>query len=119
MQPTHRARQLVGHQSVRHHAQFRPAAGCAHRRAGKVTRGLREGILAHHDGVIGYDRTDHVAIVRMDSADRIPDLVHALSLGGARVTRVEPHEPTLEDLYFAVRQSSGDSRLGAVDGSTV
>ena len=75
--------------------------------------------LAHHDGVIGYDRTDHVAIVRMDSADRIPDLVHVLSLGGARVTRVEPHEPTLEDLYFAVRQTSGDSRLRAVDGSAV
>ena len=41
------------------------------------------------------------------------------SRAGARVTRVEPHEPTLEDLYFAVRQISGRSRLGAVDGSTV
>ena len=51
--------------------------------------------------------------------DRIPDLVHSLSRAGARVTRVEPHEPTLEDLYFAVRQISGRSRLGAVDGSTV
>jgi ABC-2 type transport system ATP-binding protein len=75
--------------------------------------------LAQHEGVIGYDRTDHVAVVRMDSADRIPDLVHTLSLGGARVTRVEPHEPTLEDLYFAVRQTSGTSRLGTVDGSAV
>jgi hypothetical protein len=45
--------------------------------------------------------------------------VHSLSRAGARVTRVEPHEPTLEDLYFAVRQLSGRSRLGAVDGSTV
>jgi hypothetical protein len=75
--------------------------------------------LAAHEGVVGYDRTDHVAVVRMDSADRIPDLVHTLSLNGARVTRVEPHEPTLEDLYFAVRQISGHSRLGPVDGSTV
>jgi ABC-2 type transport system ATP-binding protein len=75
--------------------------------------------LADHVGVIGYDRTDHTAVVRMDSADRIPDLVHTLSRGGARVTRVEPHEPTLEDLYFAVRQGSGRSRLGAVDGSSV
>ena len=40
----------------------------------------------------------------MDAADRVPDLVFALTAAGARVTRVEPHEPTLEDLYFAVRQ---------------
>jgi ABC-2 type transport system ATP-binding protein len=75
--------------------------------------------LAQHTGVVGYERRDHLAIVRMDSIDRIPDLVHALSRAGARVTRVEPHEPTLEDLYFAVRQGSGHSRLGAVDGSPV
>jgi hypothetical protein len=55
----------------------------------------------------------------MDSVDRIPDLVHSLVTAGARITRVEPHEPTLEDLYFAVRQGTGHSRLGAVDGSTV
>ena len=75
--------------------------------------------LADHEGVVGYDRADHIAVVRMDTADRIPDLVHALSRAGARVTRVEPHEPTLEDLYFAVRQLNGRSRLGAVDGSPV
>ena len=49
----------------------------------------------------------------------MPDLVFALTQAGARVTRVEPHEPTLEELYFAVRQASGHSRLGAVDGSAV
>ena len=43
--------------------------------------------------------------VRLDAPDRVPDLVHALAAAGARVTRVEPHEPTLEDLYFAVRQA--------------
>jgi ABC-2 type transport system ATP-binding protein len=75
--------------------------------------------LATHAGVVGYERADHTAVVRLDSADRIPDLVDTLSRAGARVTRVEPHEPTLEDLYFAVRQGSGRSRLGAVDGSPV
>jgi ABC-2 type transport system ATP-binding protein len=75
--------------------------------------------LASHEGVVGYDRTDHIAVVRIDDAERIPDLVHTLARAGARITRVEPHEPTLEDLYFAVRQISGRSRLGAVDGSTV
>ncbi len=75
--------------------------------------------LASHEGVVGYERADHTAVVRLDSAQRIPDLVHALSRAGARVTRVEPHEPTLEDLYFAVREDAGRSRLGSVDGSTV
>jgi ABC-2 type transport system ATP-binding protein len=75
--------------------------------------------LAQQEGVVGYDRTDQIAVVRMDSSDRIPDLVHALTVAGARVTRVEPHEPTLEDLYFAVRQVAGFSRLGPVDGSSV
>lgn len=75
--------------------------------------------LAHHEGVVAYERADHVATLRLDRPERIPDLVFALTAAGSRVTRVEPHEPTLEDLYFAVRQASGHTRLGAVDGSTV
>jgi ABC-2 type transport system ATP-binding protein len=75
--------------------------------------------LQTHAGVVGYERTDHVAVLRLDAPDRVPDLVFSLTAAGARVTRVEPHEPTLEDLYFAVRQGSGHSRLGAVDGSAV
>ena len=75
--------------------------------------------LEHHDGVVGYERSDGVATLRLDRPDRVPDLVFALAGAGARVTRVEPHEPSLEDLYFAVRQASGNSRLGPVDGSVV
>jgi len=75
--------------------------------------------LERAPGVIGYERADLTAVVRMDGPDRVPDLVFALTAAGARVTRVEPHEPTLEDLYFAVRQTSGRSRLGMVDGSAV
>ncbi len=75
--------------------------------------------LQHSDGVLGYERTDGVATLRIDDPRRVPDLVVALAAAGARVTRVEPHEPTLEDLYFAVRQSSGHSRLGTVEGSSV
>jgi ABC-2 type transport system ATP-binding protein len=75
--------------------------------------------LQSHAGVVGYERTDHTAVLRLDGPERVPDLVFALTAAGARVTRVEPHEPTLEDLYFAVRQASGRSRLGAVDGSAV
>ncbi len=76
-------------------------------------------ILQSHDGVLAYERVDGVATLRLDSADRVPDLVATLAADGVRVTRVEPHEPTLEDLYFAVRQASGHSRLGTVAGSTV
>jgi ABC-2 type transport system ATP-binding protein len=76
-------------------------------------------MLASQAGVLGYERTDGIATVRIDRADRVPDLVLALAHAGVRVSRVEPHEPTLEDLYFAVRQSSGQSRLGTVDGSPV
>ena len=74
---------------------------------------------ATHAGVVGYERTDLTAVVRLDGPERVPDLVFSLTAAGARVTRVEPHEPTLEDLYFAVRQTSGHSRLGTVDGSAV
>jgi ABC-2 type transport system ATP-binding protein len=75
--------------------------------------------LADVPGVVGYERADLIAVLRLDAPERVPDLVAALTAGGARVTRVEPHEPTLEDLYFAVRQSAGRSRLGRVDGSSV
>lgn len=58
-------------------------------------------------GVLGLSRTNGDAgpvEVRVDDIGRIPDLVSALASTGVRVTRVEPHEPTLEELYFAVRE---------------
>ena len=39
----------------------------------------------------------------IDDHARVPELVFRLAAAGVRVTRVEPYEPTLEDLYFAVR----------------
>ncbi|MGQ0617186.1 MAG: ABC transporter ATP-binding protein [Acidimicrobiia bacterium] len=62
--------------------------------------------LATADGVIGYSRPPDglgPAVAHLDDLARVPDLVAALALDGVRITRVEPHEPTLEDLYFAVR----------------
>jgi ABC-2 type transport system ATP-binding protein len=46
--------------------------------------------------------------VRIDDGDRIPDLIAALVARGVRLTRVEPHVPSLEDLYFAVRQQNAN-----------
>ena len=55
--------------------------------------------------------------VRIDSGERIPDIVAALVERGVRLTRVEPHVPSLEDLYFAVRQQHVDeARVLADDG---
>ena len=63
--------------------------------------------LAHAEGVLTYERTDgSPAMVQLDDMSRVPDLVHTLALDGVRLTRVEPHTPTLEDLYFAVRGRS-------------
>ena len=60
--------------------------------------------LAHAEGVLRYDRDGSgPAMVQLDDMARVPDLVHLLAADGVRLTRVEPHSPTLEDLYFAVR----------------
>jgi ABC-2 type transport system ATP-binding protein len=52
------------------------------------------------------------AVVQLDDERRIPDIVQALIAHGVRVTRVEPLQPTLEDLYFAVRTRSDMSEDG-------
>jgi ABC-2 type transport system ATP-binding protein len=60
-------------------------------------------VLAAAPGVLGYRRAG-AAELELDDLGRIPDLVFALATEGVRVTRVEPHQPTLEELYFAVRE---------------
>jgi ABC-2 type transport system ATP-binding protein len=76
--------------------------------------------LAHADGVIAYHRNG-VAELQLDDLGRVPDLVTLLAADGVRLTRVEPRIPTLEDLYFAVREgrsafAEGNS-LGGADGA--
>jgi ABC-2 type transport system ATP-binding protein len=56
-------------------------------------------------GVRHYVRTDGPATVEVDTLSRVADLVAALARSGARITRVTPHEPTLEELYFAARRT--------------
>ena len=60
-------------------------------------------VVAAMDGVIGFERNGGGATVDLDDAGRVPDLVTALAAQGVRLTRVVPHEPSLEELYFAVR----------------
>ena len=53
------------------------------------------------------------ARIVLDDPDVVPEIVAALVTSGARVQKVVPHEPTLEELYFAVRRSRnlGDGSL--------
>ncbi|MFP5320646.1 MAG: ATP-binding cassette domain-containing protein [Acidimicrobiia bacterium] len=57
---------------------------------------------------------DGPATVVVDDPGRTPELVFALARRGVRVTRVEVERHSLEDLYFAVRRSSGQNRIGEV-----
>lgn len=57
----------------------------------------------HFKGLVGFERNGQ-AIVQVASLTDVPDLIEHLRSRGVRLTRVEPHIPTLEDLYFAVRE---------------
>ena len=63
--------------------------------------------VARAEGVLGYERNGSGAVVTLDDLRRVPDLVAWLVAAGARLRRVAPHEPTLEELYFAVRRLAG------------
>ncbi len=64
-------------------------------------------------------RGDGPVVAVVDDTGRVPDLVQALAAAGVRLTRVEAERHSLEDLYFAVRRSSGHNRIGEVlDGAT-
>lgn len=54
------------------------------------------------------------ARVVVDGHGVTPEVVSALTNAGARVAKVLPHEPSLEELYFAVRRSARDLGEGTV-----
>lgn len=58
---------------------------------------------AELDGVLSV-RYDGAAHLTVDSIDRTSDIVTELVKRGARLTRVEPLDPTLEDLYFEIQR---------------
>jgi len=63
------------------------------------------------EGVLAVEPSDDGPLaVSIDDHARVPALVFLLAGAGVRISRVEPYEPSLEDLYFAVR---GRSRSGA------
>jgi ABC-2 type transport system ATP-binding protein len=66
----------------------------------------REGLdrAAGMDGVVKFERNGAGAALDLDRLSRVPDLIASLAAAGVRLTRVVPHEPSLEELYFAVRE---------------
>ena len=65
--------------------------------------------LADRPGVVAYQRHS-LATVQLDEDVAVADVVAELVAAGVRLTRVEPHQPSLEDLYFAVRSESDANR---------
>ena len=61
--------------------------------------------LASLPGVTGYSRDGGPAVATVEDLALVPDLIATLTASGARLTKVTPHEPTLEELYFAVRNA--------------
>jgi ABC-2 type transport system ATP-binding protein len=64
-------------------------------------------------GVIDMRREGDATEVQLDDLGRVPDLVAALTAAGVRLTRVDPHNPSLEDLYFAIRRERRAPGAGA------
>jgi ABC-2 type transport system ATP-binding protein len=60
-------------------------------------------ILPRLPGVHSAEFNGHVT-VELDDLNRLPDIVERLVQVGARLTRVEPMQPTLEDLYFEMQR---------------
>ncbi len=71
-------------------------------------------------GVVGLRRDPSGARIEVDDLSRVPDLVASLVADGVRLTRVDPHRPTLEDLYFLIRrQLSPQARADGREVDTV
>lgn len=68
-------------------------------------------------GVCAYRRDPGGARLELEDLARLPDIVASLVADGARITRVEPHTPTLEDLYFTIRRQSAARASGRSDDS--
>lgn len=69
------------------------------------------GAVAGLEGVLSVEENGGPVNVTLDDLARIPDLIATLTTRGVRLTRVVPHEPSLEELYFTVRRAEKEGRL--------
>ena len=65
--------------------------------------------LPELDGII-ETRSEGALRVTLDSTDRIPDIVIEMVKRGVRPTRIEPLNPSLEDLYFEMQRAHRGDR---------
>ena len=65
--------------------------------------------IATWPGVHAYRRTGTGARIELDDLDRLPGMIAALCEDGLRLRRVDPHVPSLEDLYFTIRRQGAGS----------
>jgi ABC-2 type transport system ATP-binding protein len=66
-------------------------------------------------GVRSIEPTPSGARITLGNPWVVPDIVTALVHAGARVEKVIPHEPSLEELYFAVRAAASELGLPAAE----
>ena len=77
-------------------------------------------ILASQPGVLSYERKDQVATLDIRDLDLVPGLVALLADRNVPIQSVVPVEPSLEDLYFAIRREHGsvEGELAPPGGSS-
>ena len=75
----------------------------------RISATIPEGldILASQPGVLNYERTGDTAMLDIRDTDLIPGFVAMLADRNVPITSVVPVEPSLEDLYFAIRREHG------------
>jgi len=69
-----------------------------------------EAVIARLDGLSVSAERGGVLRVGGIPRDRVPDLASRLVSSGIPLYRLEPHEPSLTDAYFALQQGSGASQ---------
>jgi hypothetical protein len=60
-------------------------------------------VVKEFEGVVASE-TNGFVTVELDDLNRLPALVQRLVTQGVRLTRVEPVQPTLEQLYFEMQR---------------
>ena len=84
-----------------------------------ATDGSQLDFLATMADVKRYERAENTAKVTLSKADVVPTLVAEAVKRGASLTAVRPFEPSLEDLYFAIRKEAAGISAESVPTRTL
>ena len=88
----------------------------------RISSGIPEGLdaPASQTGVKTYERNGNTATLDLEDMDLIPQLVAFVADRNVPIQSVVPVEPSLEDLYFAIRRKHGsvEGELAPPGGSS-